>query len=329
MEPVIIVEDLVKRYGRIAALKGLSFKVYRGEIYGLLGPNGAGKTTTIRAVAGALKPTRGRVLVLGMDSWRMDFEVRKHIGIVPELPSLYNELTVRDNLYYIARIRGLSKNKTGERIKSVAEALALKEFLDRRYGKLSKGLKRRADIAAAIIHDPEILLLDEPTSGVDPLRASSIRELVKRLARTGKTIILSSHYIDEAMNLSNRVLFLYKGTRVIEGEPSYLARILGLGKEVRIYTAEPLSDEEAGRIRELIESSAYASKIRVEGEVIVAVTRETVEFLEEVLPRIKELGVKVRDLEILPPSWEMVFKGYIQPLEEGGCGPCPLTGTGV
>ncbi len=327
-EVVVEVSNLIKRYGGTVALKGISFKVYRGEIYGLLGPNGAGKTTTIRSIAGAIKPDKGSVFVLGIDSIRNDVEARKHLGIVAELPSLYNELTVWDNLYYVARIHGMGKQVINERVKIVAEQLGLENLLRTRYGRLSKGLKRRADIAAALIHDPEILLLDEPTSGVDPLMASRLRELIKGLAESGKTIILSSHYIEEAMNLSNRVLLLYRGTKVVEGEPEYLARILGLSKEIRIYLARKPSEAELEGLRGKIDWEGLRAEPEFKGDLVVVRTNNVLGFLEEALPRIKGLGLPVRDLEIQPPTWESVFKGYIEPLSTEACKSCPLAAAG-
>ncbi len=324
---VVVVKNLVKRYGRTLALKGVSFKVYRGEIYGLLGPNGAGKTTIIRALIGALKPTSGKVLVLGHDSFRESLTVRRLVGIVPELPSLYPELTVRDNLYYVARIHGMNRIKVFERLDHVAGLLGLERILDRRYGVLSKGLKRRVDIAAAIIHDPELLLLDEPTSGLDPIVSAKIREAIQDLVSQGKTIILTSHYIHEAMELSNRVLLLHRGTKVIEDEPASLARILRLSKTVRIRLDKEVDRSSIDRLRWELGDLLVDGEIRVSRNTVALRTNRVVEVLDTARRILGDMGYEIIDLEVVPPSWEDVFRGFIEPVEEG-CDNCPIAAMG-
>ena len=325
--PIVVVKNLVKRYGRTLALKGVSFKVYRGEIYGLLGPNGAGKTTIIRALIGALKPTSGKILVLGHDSFRESLTVRRLVGIVPELPSLYPELTVRDNLYYVARIHGMNRIKVFERLDHVAGLLGLERILDRRYGVLSKGLKRRVDIAAAMIHDPELLLLDEPTSGLDPIVSAKIREAIQDLVSQGKTIILTSHYIHEAMELSNRVLLLHRGTKVIEDEPASLARILRLSKTIRIRLHKEVDRSCIDRLRRELGYLLVDGEIRVSWNTVALRTNRVVEVLDTARRVLTGMGYEIIDLEVVPPSWEDVFRGFIEPVEEG-CDSCPVAAMG-
>ncbi len=329
-EIVIEAEELVKRYGKIYALKGVSFKVYGGEIYGLLGPNGAGKTTTIRAIAGALKPSQGYVRVFGLDSFRDKYHVRKRIGVVPELPSLYPELTIYENLYFIGRIYGLNRDRVKERIRVVSERLGLEKILHYKYGRLSKGFKRRVDIAAALVHDPDILLLDEPTTGLDVLVASRLREFIAELGRMGKTIILSSHYIDEAMNLSDRVLLLYNGVKILEDQPEYLRRILQLDKRVRIYLSRRLDAGEANMVRKRLEGIDGIDKIDVRDRIVELHTKKPVEIVRRVEDLLVELGIGIKDIDVIPPSWEDIFRKFVEGYEGigGKCGPCPLAGAG-
>ncbi len=301
----IIGEDLVKKYGSIVALNNVSFKIYSGEIYGLIGPNGAGKTTLIKSIAGAVKLNHGHVLVDGYDSIREWFIVRNIIGVVPELPSLYPELSVRDNLLFIARIRGMKHSTIGEKIREYSRLLGVEEYLDRRYGGLSKGLKRRIDILASLIHDPDILLLDEPTSGLDIMVAGKIRFLVKKLASMGKTILLSTHYIDEAMLLSNHLLVLYKGRKIYEGGPDKLVREIGASKKilVRINSAVDNEDELLRKFRE----AGVLEKISIYRDVLTATTNNPLEAIEHVKQILGRHGYVINDIEIHGPSWEDVL----------------------
>ncbi len=321
---VIIVDDLVKKYGKIYALKGISFHVYEGEILGLLGPNGAGKTTTLKAVAGAIEPTHGRVLVYGMDSYREYLRVRKLIGIVPELPGLSPELSVYDNLSYIGRIYGLNKGDIRDRIREISEFLGIEGFLKYRYGHLSKGLKRRVDIAAALIHDPKILLLDEPTTGLDALAASSLREYVMSLASMGKTIILSSHYIDEAMNLSHRIVLLARGVKLFEGEPIVLKNIFKIGKLVRFYLDKSVESRDAEYLNKLLIDKSIGWDLKVLSNVLEFKSLNVVEAVDHVRNYLLDNNYRIFDLEVIPPSWEDIFKQYIEKFSPEKCAGCPL-----
>ncbi len=324
----VIVDNLVKKYGKVIALKGISFEIYRGEVFGLLGPNGAGKTTTIRAISGALKPTSGKIFVLGIDVIKEPLKVKKRIGVVPELPSMYPELSVRDNLYIMARFYDMSRDEFHERLEIISEQLGIKHILGIKYGHLSKGYKRRVDIAASLIHDPEIILLDEPTSGLDVFAANNLRKLLRKLVSIGKTIVLSSHYIDEVMELSNRVLLLYNGVKLFLDKPINLRRILKLKKKVKLYLAKPADRS----LLIMLEKNIGCEDCRVELEderVIVINTDKPLETITLAKQVVEENNNRVIDADILPPSWEDVFIKYIEPLEKRECGQCPLASTGV
>ncbi|MCD6488409.1 MAG: ABC transporter ATP-binding protein [Desulfurococcales archaeon] len=315
---VIEVIDLVKRYGKTIALKGVSFSVYKGELYGLLGPNGAGKTTTIKALCGALRITSGKVLVLGYNVRKKPIEVKKRVGVVPETPSLFPELTLYENLYFIARLYGLSRDYAKRRIREISCTLDLERLLNTRYGRLSKGLKRRADIAAALIHDPEILLLDEPTAGIDVLAASRIRGLIREFTRMGKTILLTSHNISEVMMLASKVSILINGEIVIEDSPEALRKAIGVKKTIE-FTVQSLNRGFLARIKALSNNTVVVDKkVRVKVE-------KPIEVIEKILSIARETQVVIEDIYVEPILWEDVFKHYVEeymPRKE--CKGCPL-----
>jgi ABC-2 type transport system ATP-binding protein len=311
-EYIVVVDGLVKRYGERYALRGLSFKVRRGEVYGLLGPNGAGKTTTIRAIAGALRPTRGLVRVGGFDPVREPLKVKAIVGVVPELPSLFPELTVRDNLGFIAKIYRLGGPEARRRIREVEDLLNLGSVEAVRYGALSKGWKRRVDIAAALIHDPDLLLLDEPTSGLDVIAAARLRETIARLARLGKTIILSSHYIEEVMELSDRALILYRGSKIFEGTPDTLRRVLSKKRvSIKVGGSHPGL---RNIVEDILRGYPYENLVVSDSKVEFSTTR-VAEAVEALLAGLRRLGVSVVDLDIIPPSWDEVLKAQIEAAE--------------
>ncbi len=329
MKEVIIVEELVKKYGKVYALKGISFRVYEGEVFGLLGPNGAGKTTTIKAIGGALKPTRGKVYVKGLDSYKNSIEVKKIIGVVPELPSLYPELSVKENLLILSRFYDLSMDDFQSNLKWITETLELKEVLHLKYGVLSKGFKRRVDIAAALIHDPEILLLDEPTAGLDVFSANSLRKLILKLASMGKTIVLSSHYIDEVMEFSNRVILLYNGVKVYLGEPNDLRKILKLGKMVKIITSKSLDKNIVKLLEKKINNAGVGEFRAIRDKTIEIYAVDTISVIDIARDVLSSLGIQIIDIDVVPPSWEDIFMQYIELFQRRDkCIGCPLTQRG-
>jgi ABC-type multidrug transport system ATPase subunit len=316
----VVVDHLVKRYGKLLAVKNLSFKAREGEVTGILGPNGAGKTTTLRAIAGALRPTRGSVTVYGYNSFREASKVKRMVGVMPEVPSLFPELSIRDNLEFLGKLYGLKGRNARIRAVETASIMGLDDYLDTKYGHLSKGLKRRADMAGALIHDSRVIILDEPTAGLDVLSSSHLRKIIRSLVGEGRTIILSSHYIDEVMELSDKIIILYKGTKVYEGEPSKLRNVLDMGKRVKIRFNRPLSNEEW---RDIISTSSglVRGDLLYRRDYLEAYTLDPLEYIDTVRDRTKQLGVKVVDLDIIPPSWEDVFKKYIGQTNRarGGC----------
>ncbi len=205
------VEDLTKRFGDVVALDGVTFEVATGEIFGFLGPNGAGKTTTINALIGLTQPTSGHLRVLGFDYPADIPNAQARIGVVPDESNLYPELSGLENLRFSAALYGMPAAERDSRALSLLERFSLADVKHRRFGAYSKGMKRKLTIAAALIHQPEILFLDEPTTGIDVGSARQIRALLGALNADGVTIFLTTHYIEEAERLCNRIAFLVAG----------------------------------------------------------------------------------------------------------------------
>lgn len=228
MQDMIIVENLVKRFRDVIAVNNISFKIERGEIFALLGPNGAGKTTTIHIISTILRPTSGRVLVAGHDVLREPGEVRKKIGIVFQELSLDNQLTAYDNMYIHGRLYGLSGEELREKIMRLLEFVNLKEYAWKKVVYFSGGMKRRLEIARSLLHEPEILILDEPTIGLDPQSRAKIWDYIRELRKLhNMTILLTTHYMDEAEELAHRVAIMDHGKIIALDTPDGLKNMLG------------------------------------------------------------------------------------------------------
>ncbi|MBO8175581.1 MAG: ATP-binding cassette domain-containing protein [Thermococcus sp.] len=228
MEYAITADNLVKKYGDLTAVRGVSFKVKKGEIFAFLGPNGAGKTTTIHMLVTLLKPTSGKATVAGHDVVKEPDKVRKKIGIVFQDPSLDRELTAYENMYIHGKIYGLSGDKLKKRIMEMLKFVELEEFKDRQVKFFSGGMQRRLEIARALIHEPEVLFLDEPTIGLDPQTRAHIWEYIKRMKEEHEmTIFLTTHYMDEAEQLADRIAIIDHGKIIAEGTSEELKKLVG------------------------------------------------------------------------------------------------------
>ncbi len=228
MSDIVIVEDLVKRYGDVEAVRGISFSIRKGEVFGLLGPNGAGKTTTIHVIATLLRPTAGRVSVAGHDVVKEAAEVRKRIGIVFQDPSLDWSLTAWENMYIHGLLYGLSGEELKRRIREVLEFVELWEHANRLVRNFSGGMRRRLEVARALLHSPELLILDEPTIGLDPHTRARIWDYIREVQkREGMTILLTTHYMDEAEELCDRIAIMDHGKIIAEGTADELKSLVG------------------------------------------------------------------------------------------------------
>ena len=218
---MIEAQNLCRRYGDFTAVDGVSFSVGEGEIVGMLGPNGAGKTTTIRMITGFLPPTTGRVTVAGKDLFEAPREARRQVGYLPENVALYTEMRVREYLAYRARLEGLSGGEAKEAINTTLERCLLDDVHHQIIGTLSKGYRQRVGLATAILHKPRVLVLDEPTVGLDPKQIIAIRELIRQLGRE-RTLLLSTHILPEVELLCDRVIIIDRGQIVAQGTPQSL-----------------------------------------------------------------------------------------------------------
>ncbi len=218
-ELLIGVQDLVKHYGPIRAVDGISFEVRRGDVLGFLGPNGAGKTTAMKMITGFVEPDRGRVIVAGHDLADESLEARRKMGYLPETAPAYGEMTVAGFLEFVAEARGVSN--VAAALDRVVEAAALGRVVHQTIETLSKGFQRRVSLAQALIHDPEVLILDEPTDGLDPNQKAVVQELIVGLSK-GRAIVLSTHILDEAERVCNRALVISEGKILVDSTPEAL-----------------------------------------------------------------------------------------------------------
>ncbi len=235
---MIRVENLTKYYGKRLALDDISFNVEKGEIVGLLGPNAAGKTTTMRILTGFLAPTRGDVWIAGHNMLTQSLEARRHIGYLPELIPLYTDMTVRSYLDFLARLRGVAPGKLKNRVNDVIEICHLEEYADVFIGKLSKGFKQRVGVAQSFVHEPDVLILDEPTIGIDPIQVTTTRQLIRELGKE-HTVILSTHILPEVSTVCERVIIIHEGKIVAEDRIENLSSLLAGSKRIRLEIEGP------------------------------------------------------------------------------------------
>jgi ABC-2 type transport system ATP-binding protein len=244
---VIEVEHLTKRYGPVTAVQDVTFQVQKGEILGFLGPNGAGKTTTMRVLTGYMPATEGRVAVAGHDVFEHPIEAKRRTGYLPETPPLYPDMTVREYLQFVAKIKGVAAGDRKARVEMVMARTWVADMAGRACGKLSKGYKQRVGLAQALIHNPDVLILDEPTAGLDPKQIIETRRLIKELAGD-HTIILSTHILPEVSQTCDRVVIINKGRVVAVDTPDNLTRRLR-GSETMFVQVDPA---DAGKAAEVL-----------------------------------------------------------------------------
>ncbi|MBI4296017.1 MAG: ATP-binding cassette domain-containing protein [Chloroflexi bacterium] len=246
---MIEVKNVTKYYGKRLALDDISFSVGKGEIVGFLGPNGAGKTTTMRIMTGFLAPTSGDVKIAGYDVLTNSLEARRHIGYLPESVPLYTDMTVGGYLGFLARLRQLPKDRIKLRINEVVTLCHLEEYADVIIGKLSKGFRQRVGIAQAILHEPEVLILDEPTIGIDPIQVSSTRQIIRDLGRE-RTVILSTHILPEVSMTCQRVIIINEGRILAEDRIENLSALISGSKRVWLEVEGP-TDRIAQHLRQI------------------------------------------------------------------------------
>lgn len=301
MDYSIIVDGLTKRYGEQMALDGVSFNVERGEVFGYLGPNGAGKSTTINILSGLIEPTDGTAFVDGHDIRRERVEIKKKIGVVPETSNLYDELTVRENLGFVSKLYHVPRRLREERITRLLDSFDLNEYGGRGFGKLSKGLKRRTVLAAALVHEPDILFLDEPTSGLDVVSARTLRRMIKEFKEREITVFLTTHYIEEAGGLCDRIAILVRGKITKIDTPHALE---SAAQEIPVLDARVESSEQ---LTKAALSGVPAQDIMVTGDRVRIYTRDIPGAINALSRVSEERGFSITELNTLKPSLEDAF----------------------
>jgi len=300
MKDIIRTLDLTKYYGDLLAVDHLNFTVIEGEIFGFLGPNGAGKTTTIRMLVGLTTPTEGTAIIDGFDIRSEILEVKRRIGVVPETSNLYDELSVKDNLLFIAGLYHVPRLKRGERIRELLESFNLWDRRDTKFGKLSKGLKRRLTVAASLIHSPRIIFLDEPTTGLDVMSARSLRRLLKELKETGVTIFLTTHYIEEADQLCDRIAVIVKGRIITIDTPENMkSTVQG------IPVIEALFDSPIDK--SMTEDLSILGKVWVDDNRVRVLAEEIPETLETLINFATKRELKIIEINTVKPGLEDAF----------------------
>jgi len=296
---IIEVEELTRHYGNVKALDGVSFGVEEGEVFGLLGPNGAGKTTLMEILCGLRRFDSGRVNVRGFDLVKDSYKVRGSIGFCPQETLLYDLLSVRENLAFSASLYSMSRKKFRDRVDFSSKVLGVGEFLNRRVGHLSGGMKRRANLAASIIHDPPIVILDEPTVGFDPTIKREFWELIKSLKDSGKTVLLSTHDMYEADEICDRVAIMEKGKIAALDKPRVLKETIGGEPAIHVRVKDAQTKKALAILKE------YGGALF--GDEIQISATKPLEIMTEVSNKLSSQGVFTEKIEVVEPTLEDVF----------------------
>jgi ABC-2 type transport system ATP-binding protein len=296
---IIEVEGLVKHYGKVTAVDGVSFGVEHGETFGLLGPNGAGKTTLMEILCGLRKLDQGKVTVSGFDLRKDSRKVRSVIGFCPQETLLYDLLSVRENFSFSASLYSLDRRRFKERVEFSSKVLGVGEFLDRRVGQLSGGMKRRANLAASIIHDPPIVILDEPTVGFDPTIKREFWELIKNLRKSGKTVLLSTHDMYEADEICDRVAIMEKGKIAALDKPHILKKTIGGETSIHIKV-------KGSQVKKALSVLKEYETVSNDDEIQVIV-EDPWKDMTKLSAKLNSEGILTEKIEIVEPSLEDVF----------------------
>ena len=304
-EFAVIADGLVKQFDSFTAVDGVSFEIRSGEIFGFLGPNGAGKTTTIRMLLGLLRPTAGRGWVLGYDIVRQSEEIKKHIGYMSQRFSLYNDLTVEENLDFFGRTYGVRRQRLRERKLFVLEMADLKGRERELTKNLSGGWKQRLALGTATLHEPEMLFLDEPTAGVDPISRRQFWDLLYELADGGTTILVTTHYMDEAEHCQD-LAFIQRGRIIARGPPQEIKLKEMRGQVLEVDCARP--DQAITALRDL----NLFDEVALYGALIHVVAEDVAQYEEKITRSLSERDAGLRSMAVIAPSLEDVFISSVQ-----------------
>ncbi len=304
MPAILEVRKLVKQYGAFTAVKGISFAIQEGEIFSLLGPNGAGKTTTISVLSTLYAPTSGDAIVGGHSVSREPMAARQLIGVVPQDLAIYDELTARENLSFWGQMYGLSGKALKMRIDEVLEQIGLSDKANHRVKTYSGGMKRRVNIGVGLLHKPRLLFMDEPTVGIDPQSRRAILDSVKDLNRQGMTVLYTTHYMEEAQELSDRVGIIDHGELIALGTQKELTRQVGENDTLILRVGE---GDDAQALAAAARSLPGVLKADVTDHAVTIIAPEAEEILAPAVTKANQLGVKIRSVDIQEPNLEAVF----------------------
>ena len=306
MGKIISARNLKKTYPGtdIPAVDGLSFSVFKGEVFSLLGPNGAGKTTTISMLSCLLEPDEGRIEIAGFSTRKQALDVKRSIGVVPQEIALYPTLSARENLHFWGRMAGLSGSVLKERTEEMLGIVSLADRADQRIETYSGGMKRRINIAVGMLHQPQILFLDEPTVGIDPQSRRSILDMIKELNRDGMTVLYTTHYMEEAQELSDRIGIIDKGELIALGTLDELTRLVGEHDMLLIHTETESVPKDLLAALELV-PGMY--KVTPENSSLQLLLKDGSETLPGILQLFSQHSVRVSKVDIREPNLEAVF----------------------
>ncbi|MDZ4178832.1 MAG: ABC transporter ATP-binding protein [Coriobacteriia bacterium] len=303
MSDIVAVQGLVKRFGDLVAVDNVEFSIAAGEIFGLLGPNGAGKTTTISMISGLLEPSSGDVIVAGDSVRTKPRAVKRSLGVVPQEIALYPTLTARENLQFWGRMYGMSGKALSSAVDEALELAGLADRAKERIEKYSGGMKRRINIAAGILHKPRVLLMDEPTVGIDPQSRNHILEQVKELNAAGMTVLYTSHYMEEVELLCDRVAIVDHGKVIAMGTLAELRTLVGDADIVRVGVDDTLSEDALAAVSSL----PGVQKAERADSMLEALATDGGGALAGIISALNAAGEKVHSVEVIEPNLESVF----------------------
>jgi ABC-2 type transport system ATP-binding protein len=298
----IEVRDLTKAFGDVVAVAGISFEVRRGGVFSLLGPNGAGKSTAISIISGLLQPDSGDAFVMGHSILKESMAARRSLGVVPQEVALYSDMSARENLAFWGRMYGLSGSELGRRVDEMLAAVGLVERQKGRVGTFSGGMKRRVNIAAALLHKPEVVIMDEPTVGIDPQSRRHILDYVKELNRQGTSVLYTTHYMEEAEELSHRIAIMDRGKVIAGGTRDELVRLVGEQARIELaVSGEPARAAEAWRTVDGV------SKTTVEQGRVEVLAEDSDAVVPRLFEQAAQAGFHISSVDIQEPDLETVF----------------------
>jgi len=301
MGDCVKIRGLSKKYGSFKILENVSLSVNEGEIFGLLGPNGAGKSTLIHILAGLVKPTSGNIFIKNLDVTKKQSEIKKIIGVALQNNSFYESLSVKENAMYFGSLYGIDKKTLEERINVLLEMFSLSQKKDVAAGKLSGGMRKKLNILCSLIHNPEILILDEPTAGLDPMSKRNLWEIIRKINETNKTVIITSHLMEDIEALCDRVAIMVSGNIIIEGAIHELKKFVKMS--ILRIVVNPYKVHEAERIlkENKIDFEVFDNAVMIRTEN----TQTTYNFVKMII------GPYITAAEIVPPSIEDVFLYFV------------------